>query len=93
MPKPRRLSSSARARGDRTSLLGVEQQEGRVVLRDDLFEAKGEVKVYSLRIWDTTWTPDGKALSGRAGGNLRRGPRRPVAARGLVAYLTASEAT
>jgi hypothetical protein len=40
--------------------LGVGQQDGRVVLRDDLFEAKGELKVQSLRIGATTWTPDGE---------------------------------
>jgi hypothetical protein len=40
--------------------MGVGQQDGRVALRDDLFEAKGELKVLSLRIGDKTWTPDGK---------------------------------
>jgi hypothetical protein len=29
-------------------------------MRDDLFEAKGELKVQSLRIGELTWTPDGK---------------------------------
>jgi hypothetical protein len=42
------------------ALLVIGQQNGRVVLRDDLFEAKGELKVESLRIGATTWTPDGK---------------------------------
>jgi hypothetical protein len=30
------------------------------VLRDDLFEPKGELKVQSLRIGETTWTAGGK---------------------------------
>ena len=42
------------------ALLGIGQQDGRVALRDDLFEPKGELKVLSLRIGETTWTPDGK---------------------------------
>jgi hypothetical protein len=42
------------------ALLGVAQQDGGVALRDDLFEAKGELKVQSLRIGETTWTPEGK---------------------------------
>jgi hypothetical protein len=42
------------------ALLGIGQQDGRVALRDDLFEAKGELKVQSLRIGETTWTADGK---------------------------------
>ena len=31
-----------------------------VVLSDDLFEAKGELKVQSLRIGERVWTPEGK---------------------------------
>ena len=42
------------------ALLGVEQQDGRIAARDDLFEAKGELKVQSLRIGERVWTPDGK---------------------------------
>ena len=42
------------------ALLGVGQKGGQVELRDDLFEAKGELKVRSLRIGETTWTPDRK---------------------------------
>ncbi|MGB7976172.1 MAG: glycosyl transferase family 36, partial [Roseiarcus sp.] len=41
-------------------LLGIGQKDGRVFVRDDLFEAKGELKVRFLRIGETTWTPDGK---------------------------------
>jgi len=41
------------------ALLGVEQREGRILVRDELFEAKGDLKVRSLRIGETTWTPDG----------------------------------
>ena len=33
---------------------------GRSCSRDDLFEPKGELRVLSLRIGETTWTPDGK---------------------------------
>ena len=40
-------------------LLGIEQRDGKIALRDDLFEAKGELKVQSLRIGEATWTPDG----------------------------------
>jgi hypothetical protein len=29
------------------------------MVRDDLFEAKGDLKVQSLRIGKSTWTPDG----------------------------------
>jgi cyclic beta-1,2-glucan synthetase len=43
------------------TLLGVEQRDGKVALRDDLFEPKGELKVQSLRIGEKTWTPDPKA--------------------------------
>jgi hypothetical protein len=42
------------------ALLGVGQKDGRVALRDDLFEPKGELKVQSLRIGESTWTGDGK---------------------------------
>ena len=52
--------SAARMLSAAYALLGVGQQDGRVALRDDLFEAKGELKVHSLRIGETTWTPDGK---------------------------------
>jgi cyclic beta-1,2-glucan synthetase len=52
--------SAARMLSAAYALLGVGQQDGRVALRDDLFEAKGDLKVRSLRIGETTWTPDGK---------------------------------
>jgi hypothetical protein len=42
------------------ALLGIGQEGGRIVLREDLFEAKGELKVRSLRIGEATWAPDGK---------------------------------
>jgi hypothetical protein len=42
------------------ALLGLGQKDGRVALRDDLFEPKGELKVLSLRVGETTWTPEGK---------------------------------
>ena len=52
--------SAARMVSAAYALLGIGQQDGRVVLRADLFEPKGELKVQSLRIGETTWTPDGK---------------------------------
>jgi cyclic beta-1,2-glucan synthetase len=52
--------SAARMLSAAYALLGVGQQDGRITLRDDLFEAKGELKVYSLRIGESTWTGDGK---------------------------------
>jgi cyclic beta-1,2-glucan synthetase len=51
--------SAARMLSAAYAVLGLGQQDGRVALRDDLFEAKGELKVKSLRIGETTWTPDG----------------------------------
>jgi cyclic beta-1,2-glucan synthetase len=52
--------SAARMVSAAYALLGVGQQDGRVVLQDDLFEPKGELKVQSLRVGETTWTPNGK---------------------------------
>ena len=52
--------SAARMLSAAYALLGVEQQDGRVAVRDDLFEAKGELKVQSLRIGERVWTPEGK---------------------------------
>ena len=52
--------SAARMLSAAYALLGVEQQEGQIVLRDDLFEAKGELKVELLRIGELTWTRDGR---------------------------------
>jgi hypothetical protein len=42
------------------ALVGLGQKDGKVALRDDLFEPKGELKLLSLRIGETTWTPEGK---------------------------------
>jgi cyclic beta-1,2-glucan synthetase len=53
--------SAARMLSAAYTLLGVEQRDGKVALRDDLFEPKGELKVQSLRIGEKTWTPDPKA--------------------------------
>jgi len=52
--------SAARMVSAAYALLGIGQQNGRVVLGDDLFEPKGELRVLSLRIGETTWTPEGK---------------------------------
>ena len=41
--------SAARMLSAAYALLGMEQRDGKVALRDDLFEAKGELKVQSLR--------------------------------------------
>jgi cyclic beta-1,2-glucan synthetase len=52
--------SAARMLSAAYALLGIEQRDGKVALPDDLFEAKGELKVQSLRIGETTWTAEGK---------------------------------
>ncbi|HEY1781856.1 MAG TPA: glycosyl transferase family 36 [Roseiarcus sp.] len=52
--------SAARMLSAAYALLGVEQREGRIALRDDLFEAKGELKVESLRVGEQVWTPEEK---------------------------------
>jgi cyclic beta-1,2-glucan synthetase len=51
--------SGARMLSAAYALLGVERREGQIMVRDDLFEAKGDLKVQSLRIGKSTWTPDG----------------------------------
>jgi hypothetical protein len=43
------------------AILGIEQREGKVVLREDLFEAKGDLRVHSLRVREATWTAEGKS--------------------------------
>jgi cyclic beta-1,2-glucan synthetase len=53
--------SAARMLSAAYALLGIEQRGGKVVLRDDLFEAKGDLKVLSLRIGEKTWSPDPKS--------------------------------
>ncbi len=53
--------SAARMLSAAYALLGIEQRDGKIALRDDLFEAKGELKVKSLRIGDRNWTPDGNS--------------------------------
>jgi cyclic beta-1,2-glucan synthetase len=52
--------SAARMLSAAYAILGIEQRDGKIALRDDLFEAKGELKVQSLRIGDATWTAEGK---------------------------------
>jgi cyclic beta-1,2-glucan synthetase len=52
--------SAARMLSAAYALLGIEQRDGKIVLRDDLFEAKGELKVQSLRIGEATWIAEGK---------------------------------
>ena len=51
---------AARAALGGLCLLGVDEQDGRIVVSDDLFEAKGELKVELLRIGELTWTRDGR---------------------------------
>ena len=68
--------SAARMLSAAYALLGVEQRDGQVVLRDDLFEPKGELKVQSLRIGETSWTPEGKRGASQSGGSSRGEPRR-----------------
>jgi cyclic beta-1,2-glucan synthetase len=52
--------SAARMLSAAYAILGIEQRDGKVVLREDLFEAKGELKVQSLRVGEATWTAEGK---------------------------------
>ena len=47
--------SAARMLSAAYAILGVEQRDGKIMLRDDLFEAKGDLKVQSLRVGDRTW--------------------------------------
>jgi cyclic beta-1,2-glucan synthetase len=52
--------SAARMLSAAYALIGIGQKDGRVTVRDDLFEAKGELKVQSVRIGESTWTRGGK---------------------------------
>ena len=52
--------SAARMLSAAYAILGIEQRDGKIALRDDLFEAKGELKVQSLRVGEATWTAEGK---------------------------------
>ena len=47
--------SAARMLSAAYALLGIEQRDGKVVLRDDLFEFKGELRINELRIGKRTW--------------------------------------
>jgi len=47
--------SAARMLSAAYALLGIEQRDGEIALRDDLFEAKGELCVESLRIGGRVW--------------------------------------
>jgi hypothetical protein len=40
------------------ALIGIEQENGRVAARADLFEPKGELEVQSLSIGESTWKRD-----------------------------------
>jgi cyclic beta-1,2-glucan synthetase len=51
--------SAARMLSAAYSLIGVEQENGRIAPRADLFDPKGELEVQSLRIGESTWTRDG----------------------------------
>jgi cyclic beta-1,2-glucan synthetase len=53
--------SAARMLSAAYAILGIEQREGKVVLREDLFEAKGDLRVHSLRVREATWTAEGKS--------------------------------
>jgi cyclic beta-1,2-glucan synthetase len=50
--------SAARMLSAAYALIGIEQENGRVTARADLFEAKGELEVQSLRIGESTWKRD-----------------------------------
>jgi len=47
--------SAARMLSAAYALLGIEQEEGRALVRDGLFEPKGELMVEELRIGDKVW--------------------------------------
>jgi len=51
--------SAARMLSAAYALIGIEQEEGRVCARADLFEPKGDLEVFSLRVGDARWTRDG----------------------------------
>ena len=57
--------SAARMLSAAYALIGIGQKDGRATVRDDLFEAKGELKVQSLRIGESTWTRDAKVEAER----------------------------
>ena len=57
--------SAARMLSAAYSILGIEQRDGKIALRDDLFEAKGELKVQSLRVGEATWTVEGWTAEGK----------------------------
>ena len=50
--------SAARMLSAAYALIGIEQEDGQVAARADLFEPKGELEVHSLRVGDKTWRPD-----------------------------------
>jgi cyclic beta-1,2-glucan synthetase len=52
--------SAARMLSAAYALLGIEQRGGEIIVRGDLFEATGDLKVQSLRIGESTWRPEGK---------------------------------
>jgi cyclic beta-1,2-glucan synthetase len=47
--------SAARMLSAAYALIGIEQENGRIAARADLFEAKGELEVQSLRVGESTW--------------------------------------
>jgi cyclic beta-1,2-glucan synthetase len=51
--------SAARMLSAAYALIGIEQENGRIAARADLFEAKGELEVQSLRIGESTWKREG----------------------------------
>jgi cyclic beta-1,2-glucan synthetase len=51
--------SAARMLSAAYALLGLECESGRIIIRDGLFEPKGELEVQSLRVGESTWTSAG----------------------------------
>ena len=51
--------SAARMLSAAYALIGIEQEDGQVAARADLFEPKGELEVHSLRVGDLAWRRDG----------------------------------
>ena len=70
--------SAARMLSAAYAILGIEQRDGKLALRDDLFEAKGDLKVQSLRIGDRRWRGETPEHPGR---EALSGPNHPKFAR------------
>jgi cyclic beta-1,2-glucan synthetase len=55
------------------ALAGVHYENGEVTLADDAFEAKGELQLESIRVFDRVWTRDGEGEPVRVVEGARNG--------------------